>query len=380
MPRPAKGPRLYLHPTDRTWSILDGKVNRRTGCSEGDREGADKALGAYLTEKYQPASRQGDLARISVAEALTAYGREHAPHTRGSSPSNAGYNIASLVDWWQDRTLAEVRGSTCRAYAAARGATVKPATIRRELTTLSAAINHWHREHGPLSSIPAVTMPDKPPAKSHWLTRGDAAALVAGALGFYTAEWCDVATRRHHQAVRRDRGLMCSHAARFILLGLYTGTRHAAILGVRWIPSTDSGWVDLERGVLHRRGGGVTETSKRQPPVRLGRRILGHLRRWHRLDLEARSIAAEAAPYLNIVAYKGQPIQKMRKPWYAARELAGLDRSATPHILRHTRATWMMLEGIDPWEASGSLGMSVQMLQNTYGHHHPDFQKNAAEV
>lgn len=86
------------------------------------------------------------------------------------------------------------------------------------------------------------------------------------------------------------------------------------------------------------------------------------------------------APFLNVVAYDGRPTQKLRKPWYAAREFAGLKRSVTPHILRHTRATWMMQQGIDLWEAAGALGMSVKMLEDTYGHHHPDFQKKAAEV
>lgn len=52
----------------------------------------------------------------------------------------------------------------------------------------------------------------------------------------------------------------------------------------------------------------------------------------------------------------------------------------TPHTLRHTRATWLMQAGVDMWEAAGSLGMTVETLQNTYGHHHADFQKRAAEA
>ena len=52
----------------------------------------------------------------------------------------------------------------------------------------------------------------------------------------------------------------------------------------------------------------------------------------------------------------------------------------TPHVLRHTRATWLMKAGVDMWEAAGALGMSPEMVSRTYGHHHPDFQKKAAEV
>ncbi len=34
----------------------------------------------------------------------------------------------------------------------------------------------------------------------------------------------------------------------------------------------------------------------------------------------------------------------------------------------------------DLWEAASYLGMTVQQLEATYGHHHPDFQASAAEA
>jgi hypothetical protein len=39
-----------------------------------------------------------------------------------------------------------------------------------------------------------------------------------------------------------------------------------------------------------------------------------------------------------------------------------------------------MQAGIDPWEAAGHLGMSIETLTRTYGHHHADFQRKAANV
>ncbi|MBZ9655803.1 hypothetical protein [Phyllobacterium lublinensis] len=92
---------------------------------------------------------------------MTAYGREHAPTTKGNSPATIGYNIAALMTWWGARTLANVKGETCRAYTKFRSANVKPNTVRKELSVLSSAINHWHREHGPLESVPVVSMPEK---------------------------------------------------------------------------------------------------------------------------------------------------------------------------------------------------------------------------
>ena len=48
--------------------------------------------------------------------------------------------------------------------------------------------------------------------------------------------------------------------------------------------------------------------------------------------------------------------------------------------MRHTAATWQMQAGVDPYEAAGYLGMSVETLMDTYGHHHPDFQEKAARA
>ena len=52
-------------------------------------------------------------------------------------------------------------------------------------------------------------------------------------------------------------------------------------------------------------------------------------------------------------------------------EDAGLGPEVTPHVLRHTAATWLMQAGVDMWEAAGFLGMTVEMLSQRYGHHHP---------
>lgn len=102
----------------------------------------------------------------------------------------------------------------------------------------------------------------------------------------------------------------------------------------------------------------------------------------HKLAME-RPVEERDKPvlaYMHVIAYEGMPIQKLRKPWYRAREFSWLEGEVTPHILRHTRATWMMQNGIDPWQAAGYLGMSLKMLEDRYGHHHPDWQKEAAEV
>jgi integrase len=46
--------------------------------------------------------------------------------------------------------------------------------------------------------------------------------------------------------------------------------------------------------------------------------------------------------------------------------------------LRHTAATWLMQRCAPISEAAGFLGMSPEVLQDSYGHHHPDYLQGAA--
>lgn len=64
----------------------------------------------------------------------------------------------------------------------------------------------------------------------------------------------------------------------------------------------------------------------------------------------------------------------------SARKKAKLDDDVIPHVLRHTAATWLMQSGVEPWQAAGFLGMTVEMLEKTYGHHSPTFQRVAADA
>jgi integrase len=52
----------------------------------------------------------------------------------------------------------------------------------------------------------------------------------------------------------------------------------------------------------------------------------------------------------------------------------------TPHVLRHTAATWQMQLGTDPWQAAEYLGMSLKTLLENYGHHHPDYLSSPREA
>lgn len=396
MPRRREPPRLYLRPDEQTWVIRDGEKTIRTGCLAADTGGAEEALAGYLAGKYETAVREHSPARVSVNEVLIAYSREHAPNT--SDPVRISYAVAALSSWWTGKTLSDIRGSACRAYADFRRSqpranmanaktadrrerTVSDGTIRRELGTLSAAIAHWHKEHGPLDAVPVVSLPAKPEPKPDVLDRSEMARLLAGALGFYRLQWTDLATRETHSKLCRDHDAINRHTARFIVIGRYTANRPGATMGLMWMPNTSGGWPDLKRELLYRRGQGVAETKKRQPSVRLGRAALAHFRRWKAVDDRERAALAEAgAKYLSIVHWRGEPLKDIGRSFATALDYAGLPRNYTPHILRHTRVTWWVEAGLPLEEVADAAGMTTQMVETVYWHRSPHFQKRAAEA
>ncbi len=352
MPRHAKGPRLLLRRRKNrapVWVILDTGQEVGTGCSASDTAGAQAALARYVAARRDLHNNSGRLEDIAIADVMNAYLREHAPTTR--SLDFILHTSKPIIDWWGEQTLADIRGKTCRAYVEWRVSQgVSDQTARHDLKTLRAAIGYYHREYGPLASVPAVTLPEQAPPRDRWLTRDEAAKLI--------------------RIARRD--LQTRHVARFILIGIYTGTRSQSILGLRWVPSTTNGWFDLNAERLYRRGSGVTETKKRQPVARIHARLLPHLKRWRCIDA--------VAGVTTVVHYQGQPVRKLRRSWHSLRAAAGLGDDVVPHTTRHTCATWLMQSGVPLFEAAGYLGMSVETLQQVYGHHHPDFQSRAAAI
>lgn len=382
MPRPAKGARLWVEPEERdsegkivrraSFVIRDGKSKVRTGCARTDRQGAEQALAEYIARKYQvPRDRGRHPSQILVLDVLNIYLTDKAP--KQSDPTITKSRIMTLAAWWSDRTLAEVNGTTCREYVAHRVAqprraakphvTGNPARMvtsagaRRELEDLRSAINH-HRKEGLCSEIVGVAMPDKGEPHEDWLTRSEAARLI----------WAAWRARQKMGEGITDRSVG-RHVARFILVGVYTGTRHAAICSAAFTPAVGRGHVDTDTGVFYRRKQGSRKTNKRQSPVRLPNRLLAHLRRWKRLGIAKHAV----------VEWNGKPVASVRKSFASAATAAEIDRHITPHICRHTAATWAMQSGADIWAAAGWLGMSPEVLERVYGHHHPDFQRDVAD-
>ena len=268
-----------------------------------------------------------------IADVLSVYGNEVAPHRK--TARNIAYNIGNLLKWWGTKTVAEISAKSCRAYASVRPSSAAGADIK----ILKAAVDYWHSEYGPLNFQPVFWRPKDNPPKERWLTKSEAARLLRAAKPYL-------------------------HLRRMILLGLYTGSRPGVILALRWDQ------IDLSSAVMSRLPRGAKpDAKKRAPKVKLGRRILAHLRRWKRLDGDGEFVCH----------FEGRQVADPHRSWARVVAAAGLD-DVTRHTLRHTRATWMAQAGVPLFEAAGFLGMTVKTLENTYAHHHPDWQERAANI
>jgi integrase len=243
MPRKRLPPRLYIDSSRGEWVIRDGTAFVRTGCIESDIEGAERRLREYLAGKHQPEPSPAPL----IADVMLVYLREHVAHTR-SLRSNISA-VQGIAKWWGDKRVSDITQDNCRAYVASKGRAV--AAGRHDLEALRAAVNYWHRSstYGPLDRLPSFWFPPKSEPRDRWLTEHEFKRLLAAAGP--------------------------EHLKRFLLIGWYTGTRPGAILELQW------SWIDLKAGVMRRRAPGEAEhAKKRRPMVRLGTKILAHLKRW----------------------------------------------------------------------------------------------------
>lgn len=366
MPQKRKPPRLWLRNEDgkSTWIIKDGQRSVRTGCGEENVAEAERALSDYLADKYE-APRGGRSSEITIGDILAVYLAEKADST--SRPKETGTAISRLNEFFGAYKVADIRGKLCRDFASHRGTR---AGARRDLETLRAATRYYHKEYG-LDVLPAFTLPDKGNPRERYLTRSEAAALLWAALGW---EKVGTGANAYWRRRRYHRG---THLARLILIGLYTGTRPGAIKGLQWMRNTTGGWADIDRGVIFRRAEGEKVAhNKRKPPVKMARRLLAHMKRWRRLD--GWQDARVGLRY--VVHYYGNPVVKENKAFRAAIAAAGLSSDVTPHILRHTRGTWLAQAHVPPNEAAASLGLTVEEYERTYLHNDPEFQKLAADA
>jgi integrase len=162
------------------------------------------------------------------------------------------------------------------------------------------------------------------------------------------------------------RPRLVRHLSRFIIVGFYTGSRSGVVLDTKYKMA------DFENNFLKRKPYGAKRTKKRAPMHKLPHRLKTWLLRWQRID---KGISE------HVVHLNGNKVTKLRRSWNTTRERAGLPDDVTPHTLRHSRATHLMKnKKVDKADAAEYLGMTLQTFIDTYAHHDPEWQKDAADA
>ena len=210
----------------------------------------------------------------------------------------------------------------------------KPATVRKELETIRAALN-WAKKGGEA----VFELPPQPRPKERFLSKDEA--------------------RRLSRAARRF-----PHVRAFIVLSLVTAARQSAMLELTWDR------VDFKRGRISLAlNDSLDETRKRRavvPMNKRARRYLGLMQKARQTD--------------HVIEWAGRPVLSVKKGFAAAAKRAGLE-GVTPHILRHTAASWMAMAGVPMLEISRYMGhTTVAVTEKVYAKLHPDYLKEASEA
>lgn len=359
MPRARKPARLWLRPAgkdrDAVWIILDGGKQHGTGCSAADVQGAQEALSEHIARQFIVAPKQTGRAakEVQVAEVIAHYLSVKADAAR--RPTELAARAEALLAFWGDKTLDDITTATCKAYVASRKS---QSMARRELEDLRAACRMAIADNVTRQAV-TVTLPPKPKGRVAHLERDTLARLIWAAY-----------RKREVQRGAPTKKRATLHVARFLLAATYTGSRSARVWQASFVPEANRPYVDLKAGVFYRAAPDErVAANKKAPPIRLPKRLLSHMRRWHR----------NGARY--VVEYQGRPADPKRAYRNLVRDVLGEEGvGVVRHTLRHTAATWLMQSGVDMWQASGYLGMTRETLEQTYGHHHPDHQSAVGDA
>lgn len=245
------------------------------------------------------------------------------------------YTGRSVLPWFGALRPDQISVQDCRAYVSARRqAGIRNGTIWTQLGKLRTCLN-WAEKIGLIERAPYIERPSKPAPKERYLTRQEAARLLA----VECAPHIKLATR-----------LMLSTAARV-----------TAVLELTWDR------VDFERGQINLRTGEGQRKGRAIVPMTNSLRVA---------LLEARKAAL--SDY--VVEWAGRPVKSIKKGFKAAAIGAGLP-DVSPHVLRHTAAVHLAEAGISMDEIAQYLGHSdSRITASTYARYSPEHLRKAASA
>lgn len=343
MPKKNAGPRLHLNPHG-VWEIRwsEGRRSMRKSTGRTDQAVALAELATFLQSRATRAAG----APLTIGQALDDYLREHVEHGPVVDKERQRDIIANLQPFFGAKACRDVTPADVLEYqrqrkagkAGARAAR-SAGTWRRELNTLTAAVNHAVRARRlPAGDAPYIPLPPAPGAKDFWLNEAEVGQLLAAC----DAEGC--------------RGAM------FIRIALGTAARRRSIETLTWAQ------VDLQARRIQYNPPGRRQTAKRRVAVPISDALLPHLQRAHEARRGEWVLGSDRAI-----------TKRLEAVCRRAYDATGNSRFllVTPHTLRHTWATLAARAGVPIFEIAGVLGDSIATCTKNYLHHSPDHLRGA---
>lgn len=277
-----------------------------------------------------------------LADLLQSYRHEYVSQHTARSTRTGGLDgtLGRLSAFAGRRDAHEARAVADEWIAARKAAGIASGTIRKEVAALQAALR-WAVRAGRLdaAAVPELDLPAKSPSRLRWLTEDEAERLT-------------VAAARGRQGPRVREPVPRVEA--FVRLALALGPRKRALETLKWSQ------VDLVAKLIDFRDG--AETSKRRPRLPIPERVYGLLLELHE------------AKHSDYVLYRPGSITPA---FTTARKRAGLGSDVTPHVLRHTFASWALQRGVPIWTVAQVLGDTVRTVEDVYGHLAADHLRDA---
>jgi integrase len=147
-----------------------------------------------------------------------------------------------------------------------------------------------------------------------------------------------------------------------VVLAYHTAARTGAILDLTWDR------VDFDRRIINYRRPGRAETKKRRATVPINTAALA--------ELQTTSLLA-ISDY--VIEYRGRKVESIHTGFRRACQEAGI-ADCSPHVLRHTAASHMVMAGVPLAEVARMLGDSEVIVEKVYAKFSPDYLRRAADA
>ena len=348
MPRPNRGSFLSDEPNEHGYFEIrwthEGRSHRKS-TGTADRGFAQRIFANHILG----GDEEGEDG-CTVAEVLAAYRKGILSTIMGLPMFNS--NEGHLLAYFGHMGFSALTPQDCQDYVDARaagqvswrdeagrlrgGRKSKPGSTRRELSMLVAAGNYLVRTKKLAArDLPYIPLPEQCEARDLWLTREQAVQLL--------------------DACQPDKSARLTRVFRFTACALYTGSRREVVESLPWPRvSFTSDWIDFQKP-------GRRRTKKRRGKVPMSDELRAIMQRAYDERINEWFLDKPTTCYDEVIKVAAS---------------IGLDW-VTPHVLRHTWATWAAQDGVSLYEIAGVLHDTITTVERVYAHHCPSHLRGA---